>query len=351
VKLVRKLAVLVIVCVAGLSGAVAPPAAIASAANCSPADLPVRSPDVLPLFDAPATIHGQLCLPDGATPTAVQLLVHGGTYNSTYWDLPYQPDQYSYQRDMAEHGYATFAIDVLGAGQSSHPMSLPLTVWAQAEAMHEVIGQLRDGAVGGIHFGKVVIVGHSVGSGIVASEASTYKDVDGVILTGVTHIPSIPALGLGAALGLIPAFLSSVRNAGDPLYFTTQPGARGPLFYDSADADPGVIAADEATKDQVSVPGMGTVAVFGIVVPVTLGINVPVLQAVGSDDVLFCGLLALRDCSSAASLRAQEAPFYSAAAKLSVYVLPNAGHSLALHRNAGSYRDATRAWLGTTLGI
>jgi pimeloyl-ACP methyl ester carboxylesterase len=351
VKLVRKLAVLVLACVAGLSGAVAPPAAVASAANCSQADLPVNSSSVVRLLTSPATMHGQLCLPEGAAPSAVQLLVHGGTYNSAYWDLPYEPDQYSYQRDMAKHGYATFAVDVLGAGQSSHPLSLQLTVWAQAEALHEVVGQLRSGAVGGIHFDKVAIVGHSVGSGIVASEASTYKDVDGVILTGVTHIPSIPALGLGAALGLVPAFLSSVENPGDPLYFTTKPGARGPLFYNAADADPDVIATDEATKDQVSVPGMGTVAVFGIVVPVTLGINVPVLQAVGSNDVLFCGLLALRDCSSASALRAQEAPFFSAAARLSVYVLPNAGHSLALHRNAGDYRDATRAWLGSTLGI
>nr|WP_312890589.1 alpha/beta fold hydrolase [Kutzneria kofuensis] len=342
---------LVLACVAGVGGAVAPPAAVASAANCSQADLPVSSASVVRLLTSPATMHGQLCLPEGTVPSAVQLLVHGGTYNSAYWDLPYEPDQYSYQRDMAKHGFATFAVDVLGAGLSSHPLSLPLTVWAEAEALHEVVGQLRSGAVGGIHFDKVVIVGHSVGSGLVASEASTYKDVDGVVLTGVTHIPSVPALGLGAALGLVPAFLSSVQNPGDPLYFTTKPGARGPLFYNAEDADPNVIAADEATKDQVSVPGMGTVAVFGIVAPVTLGINVPVLQAVGQDDILFCGLLALRDCSSAAALRAQEAPFYSAAAKLSVYVLPNAGHSLALHRNAGDYRDATRAWLGSTLGI
>ena len=355
--LVSKLAVLLVAWVAGLSGAAAPPApvapsaAVAPSVTCSVSALPVRSPSVVPLLNTPAVISGQLCLPTGAAPSAVQLLVHGGTYNRAYWDLPYQPDQYSYQRDMAKHGYATFAVDVLGSGQSSHPLSLPLTVWAEAEALHEVVGQLRAGAVGGIHFAKVVIIGHSVGSGIVASEASTYKDVDGVGLTGMTHIPSIPALGLGVAFGLVPAFLSSVKNAGDPLYFTTLPGARGPLFYNSADADPNAIAADEATKDQVSVPGMGTVAVFGIVVPVTLGINVPVLQAVGQDDVLFCGLLALRDCSSASALRAQEAPFYSAAAQLSVYVLPNAGHSIALHKNAGDYRDATRAWLSRQLGI
>ena len=33
------------------------------------------------------------------------------------------------------------------------------------------------------------------------------------------------------------------------------------------------------------------------------------------------------------------------------YVLPGAGHSLALHRNAEDYRDATRAWLSSKLGI
>jgi hypothetical protein len=28
-----------------------------------------------------------------------------------------------------------------------------------------------------------------------------------------------------------------------------------------------------------------------------------------------------------------------------MYVLPNSGHWLALHKNAAAYRDATRAWL------
>lgn len=300
------------------------------------------------------TIHGQLCLPSsGPAPSAVQLLVHGGTYNRYYWDLPYDPARYSYQRDMAAHGYATFAVDLLGSGRSSKPSSLPLTISAQAESLHEIIGHLRAGRVEGMRFGRVVIVGHSVGSGIVAAEASTYHDVDGVILTGITHLPSLPAIGLGAALGLQPAFVDPqlAGEHGDPLYFTTKPGARARLFYAAADADPNVIAADEATKDQVSVPGMGTVAVFGIVLPATYGITVPVFQAVGSDDILFCGALALRDCSDADTLRAQEAPYYNPAAELTTYVLPGAGHSLALHKNAADYRAATRAWLREKLGI
>lgn len=328
--------------------------AAAEQISCADTDLPVAGPGLPVLIPgSPALVHGRLCLPAGPAPDAVQLLVHGGTYNSAYWDLPYQPENYSYQRDMATHGYATFAADQLGSGLSSRPVSLPLSIGVWAESMHEVVGHLRAGHVGGVAFGKVVIVGHSVGSGIVAAEAATYHDVDGVVLSGMTHLPALPTLALGVAFGLQPTFLDQqlAHLGSDPLYFTTKPGARAGLFYATADADPRVIAADEATKDQVSVPGIGTVAVFGIVLPTTLGITVPVFQAVGSQDALFCGLLALRDCSNVSTLRAQEAPYYTAAADLSMYVLPGAGHSLALHQNAHEYRDATRSWLAGRLGL
>lgn len=296
-------------------------------------------------------MHGQLCLPAGDPPSAVQLLVHGGTYNRYYWDLPDEPDRYSYQRDMAAHGYASFAVDLLGTGRSTRPPGARLLIDVQAASLHDVVGQLRAGRAGGARFGKVVIAGHSVGSGIVAFEAATYHDVDGVILTGITHVPSVPALTAGAGTGLEPAFLDRKFAGAGPAYFVTKPGARAGLFYAKNDSDAQVIAADEATRDEVSAPGMATVAVFGIVSPATAGITVPVFQAVGGSDVLFCGVLALRDCSTAASLRAQEAPYYGAAASLTTYVLPGAGHSLALHENAAEYRDATRAWLTSRLGI
>ncbi|SEE63020.1 hypothetical protein SAMN04489729_8435 [Amycolatopsis lurida] len=157
----------------------------------------------------------------------------------------------------------------------------------------------------------------------------------------------------GVLFGLQPAFTDGTLGSlgSDPLYFTTKPGARAGLFYATENTDPRVIEADEATKDQVSVPGMGTVAVFGIVLPATKAIRVPVLQAVGSKDVLFCGLFALRDCSSGETLRPAEAPFYRPEARLSTYVLSGAGHSLALHRNASEYRDATRVWLREKVGV
>ncbi|MFD5829660.1 alpha/beta hydrolase [Lentzea sp. NPDC060358] len=324
-----------------------PPAAHAAGVDCSTVTLPVSGPA------GAATVSGQLCEPAGTSPRSVQLLVHGGTYNRAYWDLPGVPESYSYQRSMAREGLATFAVDRLGAGASSRPPSLPLLLPLEARSMHEVVQHLRAGRVGGTAYEKVVIVGHSVGSGIVAAEASAYHDVDGVVLSGMTHLPAVPVLALGAALGLQPVFLDDLlaKLGSDPLYFTTRPGARAGLFYAPDDAEQLVVDADERTKDQVSVPGMGTVAVFGIVLPATLGIDVPVLQAVGSRDVLFCGLLAARDCSSAASLRAQESPYYRPEAQLQTYVLPGAGHSLALHRNAGDYRAATRSWLSAKLGM
>ncbi|MFI6097953.1 alpha/beta hydrolase [Lentzea sp. NPDC051213] len=323
------------------------PAATASGVQCSITTLPVAGPA------GPATISGQLCTPAGENPASIQLLVHGGTYNRAYWDLPGVPESYSYQRNMAHEGRATFAVDRLGTGASTHPPSLPMLISVEARSLHDVVTHLRSGSVGGTSYQKVVIVGHSVGSGIVAAEAATYHDVDGVVLSGMTHMPNVPALALGAALGLQPVFLDNVlaHLGSDPLYFTTRPGARAGLFYAMDDAEQSVVDADEATKDQVSVPGMGTVAVFGIVLPTTYGIDVPVLQAVGTQDVLFCGLLALRDCSSANSLRAQEAAYYRPEAQLETYVLPGAGHSLALHINAEDYRDATRAWLNTKFGM
>ncbi|MGH3788452.1 MAG: alpha/beta hydrolase [Pseudonocardiaceae bacterium] len=276
----------------------------------------------------------------------MQLLIHGGTYNRLYWDFPYQPERYSYQRDMARHGYATFAVDRLGTGQSTKPPSVTLLDRVEAESIHQVIGHLRAGRVGGVRFDRVILVGHSLGSGVVTVEAATYHDVDGVILTGTSHQVSPLEVVKSFTIYLHPVTLDPQlrKNGGDPGYSTTRPGLRGPVFYVAGNADPDVIATDEETKDQAAGLGVGAALVFGNLGPASRSIDVPVLLAVGDNDFAFCGFLA-RDCSSAEVLREQEAPFFSPAAELSTFVLPESGHSIALHKNAEKYREATRAWL------
>ena len=118
----------------------------------------------------------------------MQLLIHGAATNRAYWDFgTVDGVRYSYARDVAERGIATFAIDELGAGESSHPLSTQLPITAVANATHQVVQALRGGSATGTRFGRVILVGHSLGSVVVWEEAINFADVDGVIVTGAAH--------------------------------------------------------------------------------------------------------------------------------------------------------------------
>jgi pimeloyl-ACP methyl ester carboxylesterase len=124
---------------------------------------------------------------------------------------------------------------------------------------------------------------------------------------------------------------------------------RGEMYYGPADLDPLTVQADESrAKDQVSATSLLDIISVGLVSPVSLSIDVPVLLVNGTHDTGFCGLI--RDCSSAEKLRAQEAPYFSPAAQLSVYVLADSGHSVALAVNSPEYRKVTRDWLSRYVG-
>jgi pimeloyl-ACP methyl ester carboxylesterase len=314
----------------------APTLSAASQVRCTETDLPVTYGLLLP-----ATVHGQLCLPSTPTKT-VQLLMHGGTYNRYYWDLPYDSGRYSYQRDMAANGIATFAIDGLGSGRSTQPLSALVTGTTEASAVHQVIRQLRAGSVGGIRFDTVVLAGHSMGSGVTILEAATYHDVDGVILTGTTHSMNLVALAAVFVDGVRPALLDPVlaQRGSDPGYVTTMPGTRR-LFHDPGLVAAGVLAADEATKDQVPATVVPDLLTLAFTSPLSVGITVPVLIANGQSDSLFCAF----SCASEDTLLAAEAPFFSPAAHLAVHLTPQAGHSVALSTNAPDHRQAIRAWM------
>ncbi|MGO1055266.1 alpha/beta hydrolase [Crossiella sp. CA198] len=291
------------------------------------------------------TVHGTHCAPVGATPGSVQLLVHGGTYNRHYWNLPYAQGRYSYQRDMARTGHATFAIDALGSGDSSKPLSALITGTAQAGVVHQIAGKLRAGAVGGVKYRRVVLVGHSMGSGIVLLAAALHHSVDGVVFTGMTHSMDLLALTGIFVKGITPSVLDPVLgNRGlDPGYLTTWPGTRG-VFHEGGAVEPAVVDADDATKDQVAATVVADLLPFGFILPVSLGIKVPVLIANGDKDNLFCAF----SCKDERTLLASERPYFSPEAKLAVHLVPGAGHAVALGKGAAVHRDAIRGWLRST---
>jgi len=294
---------------------------------------------------APYRLYGQLCLPSNGRSTTVQLLIPGATYGHVYWDFSYQPQTYSYVQALTAAGYSTFNIDPIGVGLSSHPnLSLSdVTMETEAYVVHEIVQDLRTGLLGYQPFARVLLVGHSLGSGIVWLEAGTYHDVDGVIITGLVHHLNTTQLtaifASFAPADLDPRFASAGYGAG---YLTTKPGTRAGDFYSLPDADPNAVSTDEATKETMTDGETRTFAPL-LIDGISAQITAPVLLVIGQHDSIVCGLLAT-DCSSAASVEKAETPYYAPQTHLQVAVIPGSGHDLNLHKAAPLCFAAIAAW-------
>jgi pimeloyl-ACP methyl ester carboxylesterase len=335
---------------AGLAIVAVSPAAGARAGGlseltCSDQTLAVRIADPGPADQA---MWGQLCYRGSREPTTVQLLVHGATYNHLYWNFPYGDGYYSYVDAATATGYATFDIDRIGDGNSSHPPSSELDLTAGAVALHDAVTALRTGGVDGHSFQHVIMVGHSLGSAEAWIEAARYHDADAVIVTGALHQlnPNLPALAQADVYSAVddPKFASSGL---DPGYLTTRPGTREALFYDPAAANPAVVALDEAGKDTDTVgelDGLLSLESEPLAEQPSAQITVPVLVVVGADDNIFCAGVTAYNCASPASVQAFESRYYLPAAHLKVAVIPRTGHDLALSTTAPLTDAAMIVW-------
>jgi pimeloyl-ACP methyl ester carboxylesterase len=330
------------------SGARVPAQAAEGEAHCRDVTVPVALAEGQP---TQYRIWGQLCMPAGHRAAAVEVLIHGLNYSHVYWDFPFEPDRYSYVRWADRAGYATFNLDRIGVGHSSHPPSGEVTLESNAFTIHQVVAALRSGAAAERPFRQVVLVGHSFGSEIAKLEVSLYTDVDAIILTGNAHHVSPSAEALGAQLGQpvqqVPRLAAEVPP-GDTGYVTVQDAQRPELMYNAADADPRVIALDAATKETNTLGEILTIGDAGAP-SVTAHLRIPVLIVDGAKDRLACAPDAT-DCSSAATLAAAEQPFYSQT-HVDTAVIPDAGHAINLHRNADYAYRIMVAWTNRNVGI
>lgn len=294
---------------------------------------------VLPTLLQTDSMHAQHCRAIGAWKRATLVLVPGATYTQTYWNFPFRPDLYNFRLAMNRAGFDTVTVDRLGTGASSRPPSALVTATSQAAAVHQVIQKLRRDQPNQ----KIIIGGHSLGSAITALEAATYHDVSAVLLTGISHnFNKVGVASFFAGSARPAAFDPRIGRRGyDPGYLTTLPGTRAEQFYAPGTAEPGVAETDEKTKDVVSsaevADGLPTISV-----PLSQSIDVPVMLANSAEDKLFCG--PITRCESAEALKASEAPYFSPAADLHTYVLPNFGHDINLAPNTDEYHRAVIDW-------
>ena len=349
--------------IAALTAAALAGCAAAAGSSAGPAGQPplTCAPQTIPVTLAPhvaGRVTGQLCARGDPSGRLLQILVPGAGYGAYYWAFPDDPARYSYVQAATRAGYATLAINRPGTEPGTgYPPAADLTVPAEARALHAVIVAARRGVLhaagrwpaGRIWFTTVLVAAHSLGSYIAIDEAATYGDADGLILTGATHRINLAGRAQVAASNHPAAADPKFRAAGLPAgYLTSKPPAsvRAADFYAPPTTDPRVVQADEQLRTTTTPAELAGITAVAADAATSRRIRVPVLLAVGQDDKLSCGPAARHlSCATAQALLSRERPCYSAAASLSAYVVPGAGHDINLATDARQWFTVASEWI------
>lgn len=359
--------------------------------ECRDVQVPVALAEGQP---ADEHIYGKLCTPSGRSPDTIQLLVHGGVYTGIYWEFPDPSggtDRYNYAAAANKAGFATLAIDRIGSGRSSHPLSTTITLESNVFTVHQIVQAIRRGeltAPGGEQFHKVVYVGHSYGTGVGWNLTTDYgEDLDAAVFTGSAHKGTVTGTLLLFTI-LYPAALDP-KFAGDgldPGYLTTLPGTRDEFLYKPAQFDPALVEFDEKTKSTSTATELATLLLY---LNRPLDVRVPTLLVAGELDSQVCkenfdalpaetgggggavgdllapfedttleqskdvsaARLGGTDCSSPEALiedeRAHLGPHVPS---VDAFILPGAPHDVNQALNAQEYFTAVNDWIAATLG-
>jgi pimeloyl-ACP methyl ester carboxylesterase len=199
------------------------------------------------------------------------VMVHGASDSHTVFDFA---PGFQAANDLAAHGFGVLTVDRVGYGASSHPNGDTLDYFTQAAQLHDMIGQVRSGALG-FTPPAIVVLGPSVGADLTLVEAGTYHDVDGVVVCFNTAQlqPALFQVDVGAWFAQGP-------------YFDFGVDFRTNFFYAEPWALSWVIDQDNATRSLVPRAEIGS-ALANLAAPFRSQIDVPVLLMQADHDHLF----------------------------------------------------------------
>src|SRR5207247_7029898 len=127
---------------------------------------------------------------DGPAPRAITVYVHGHSASEANWAFKAVPG-YDLPVEMAKLGHVLLNLNLPGYSPSDLPPGLMSCVGSDADIVHQIIGLLRnpdDRYVGSggspIAFSRVALAGHDFGATVAEVEAYSYKDIDGLFLSG-----------------------------------------------------------------------------------------------------------------------------------------------------------------------
>jgi pimeloyl-ACP methyl ester carboxylesterase len=134
------------------------------------------------------------------------LLQHGAVSERSAWSggAPVIEGTHDAARALAAKGYAVFAIDRLGYGESPYQRppgsGLLLTPDGYIEMTHQMVTQIRTGSytdcageTAGRGAARVVLSGFSAGAAIVEGYATRHHDIDGIIPMAWSNQPQLSA--------------------------------------------------------------------------------------------------------------------------------------------------------------
>ncbi len=270
--------------------------------------------------------------------STLQVLVHGWTYNHTYWD-PYgaaKPGR-SYARFMAKKGYAILALDLLGTGASSVPDGAKLNFTENVHSLVQVLTSIRTQQhLQDKFIRRIALVGHSGGTILsVLTAASAPNLADFLIATGWSYVPHpvFPKELIDLALGQTP-YISFPDNVRAQLFYYTPSARPRRIAFDNkrlADQLPnGSLREGLPLLDALKNEQLDIIKAVSLVDKVT----VPVLVQLGDMDVIAPPLVP-----------ENEKELYAGSPDVTVQVLDNIGHSFNLHNNRKTGWQQIHRWL------
>ncbi|MFF0527949.1 alpha/beta hydrolase [Nocardia amikacinitolerans] len=291
------------------------------------------------------TVRGHLTGPadalTGGIASSVSLYVHGLEVNEWFWRFEGAPG-YNHVREMADRGHVSVTIDRLGYGASGQPAGTQSCVGGQATALHQIVRQLRSGSYaaegGAVSFGRVALLGHSLGGAVTQIEAYSFRDVDAVGVLSYSDL-ALTLEQLAGTLTWGSACLAGGKQSSDGApgysYLTPNPEAFRQDFL--AQSPPDVLAAAAPLRALNPCGDMVSLTAATLVDPVRLGeITVPVLILTGTRDRVF-----------EVNRARFQGNLYTGSADVTTVLLDGATHGLTLEPTAARFRDDLDAWLTT----
>ena len=293
-------------------------------------------------------IYGQLCVPhNGAKKNILHLATHGLVYDSRYWDVEVDPEQYSYVYNVLEQGYSILTYDRLTTGKSDKPDGyIAAQGIVQVEILRYITEQIRSGDLlpDQPTFDSIVHVGHSFGSFITDALLALYGELsDGAILTG--FIPTTHPGGPPAALGLDFARTNDPKFGDRPDAYVVpardldiQTGFFSALANTTLGIggfDPALLVLANSTKQPGTVGELTSLPLLATSYGHATEFTGPVQFMEGVYDYIICS----GDCHDW-NQAAIDATFVNAK-DVEVYLQPGTGHGLTMHRNASAGYQVT----------